>query len=128
MVRFYWIPILLSPCLPGDHAVQKALSGFGEVFLSTIVMGELIYGALRSFHKERNLDRLHEFASLLAVLPCDQETARYYGLIKHQLRKQGKPIPENDIWIAATALQHNLYLISRDKHFNQIEGVSLASY
>ena len=64
----------------------------------------------------------------MTVLPCDRDTARYYGLIKNQLRQQGKPIPENDIWVAATAQQHNLCLISRDKHFTQIEDLSLASY
>jgi tRNA(fMet)-specific endonuclease VapC len=112
----------------GDGGIQKALSDAPEVFLSIIVLGELIYGALRSFQTERNLNQINELANGMRVLPCDRETARYYGLIKNQLRQVGRPIPENDIWVAATARQHNLCLLSRDKHFNEIEGLFLAAY
>jgi tRNA(fMet)-specific endonuclease VapC len=83
---------------------------------------------LRSLQTEKNLKRLNEFIMNMGILPCDQETATYYGLIKNQLRHQGKPIPENDIWLAATARQQHLCLISHDKHFTHIAGLSLSSY
>ncbi len=63
-----------------------------------------------------------------AVLLCDVETARYYGDIKNQLRLKGRPLPENDIWIAAVALQHNLTLVTRDAHFQEIENLQVVGW
>lgn len=57
-------------------------------------------------------------------LACDAETAQHYGRIKQGLRRRGRPIPENDLWIAATALQHQLVLVTRDDHFYLIEGLA----
>ena len=62
------------------------------------------------------------------MLDCDTEIAREYGLIKSQLRQEGKPIPDNDIWIAAIARPHNLVLVSRDDHFREIEGFNLEQW
>jgi tRNA(fMet)-specific endonuclease VapC len=67
------------------------------------------------------LARIDEFAVNSVVLGCDIETAHWYGEIKNILRLKGRPLPENDIWIASIALQHNLTLITRDAHFNEIE-------
>lgn len=114
--------------LAGDDAVQKGLSAAEEVFLSTIVLGELFYGAFKSFHSEINVNKILELANQVPILACDRETARQYGLIKNRLRQQGKPIPENDLWVAASAQQHHLWLISRDKHFALIENLLLASF
>jgi tRNA(fMet)-specific endonuclease VapC len=55
-------------------------------------------------------------------------TARSYGKIKNQLKVKGSPIPENDIWIAALADQYQLLLITRDKHFNNIEAISIETW
>lgn len=66
---------------------------------------------------------LRQFAADNVILACDAETARLYGEVKNSLRKKGHPIPENDIWIAATALQHGLILVSRDEHFAEVEGL-----
>jgi tRNA(fMet)-specific endonuclease VapC len=57
------------------------------------------------------------------VLYIDEETTFSYGAIKTALRKKGKPIPENDIWIAAIVLRHNLTVVTRDKHFKEIDGL-----
>jgi len=57
------------------------------------------------------------------ILPCDAETAFWYGIVKDGLRRTGQPIPENDIWIAAIALQHGLTLATRDKHFQTVENL-----
>ena len=62
--------------------------------------------------------------NLLGYLPCDFDTARLYGRIKAELRRKGKPIPENDIWIAAAAIQYGLTLVTRDRHFDFIDGLS----
>lgn len=94
-------------------------------FLPSIVLGELYYGARKSGRVEANVQRVEDFVAHNAVLDCDAETARHYGLIREALRAKGKPIPENDIWIAALALQHDLTLVSRDAHFNEIDGLSV---
>jgi len=59
------------------------------------------------------------------ILGCDAETARRYGEIKFGLQQKGRPISENDIWIAAIAVQHELTLASRDGHFAEVEGLQV---
>ncbi|XOF33780.1 MAG: type II toxin-antitoxin system VapC family toxin [Candidatus Electrothrix sp. YB6] len=99
-----------------------------EVFIPAAVIGELFYGAKKSGRPEENCLRIEEFAADNAVLSCDTETARLYGEVKNNLRRKGRPIPENDIWIAATALQHDLTLVSRDVHFSAVEGIRLSKW
>jgi tRNA(fMet)-specific endonuclease VapC len=108
----------------GQSSVQRHFSRDSRLFLPTIVVGELWYGALRSARKDENLRRVTDMANSVAVLSCDVETARHYGEVKDHLRQKGRPIPENDLWIAAVALQHNLSLVSRDAHFDEIEGLN----
>jgi tRNA(fMet)-specific endonuclease VapC len=62
------------------------------------------------------------------VLDADSETDRYYGRILALLYKKGRPIPTNDVWIAATALQHNLTLITRDNHFAEIAKLKIKEW
>ncbi len=95
------------------------------LFLCVPVLGELRYGALASSRVEQNLERLEQFSKTVAVLHCDSETAMYYSTIRFDLRKKGRPIPENDVWIAAIARQHRLTLLSRDSHFREIEDLDL---
>ena len=59
------------------------------------------------------------------VIPCDESTARHYARLRNRLRGKGRPIPENDLWIAATASEHGLVLVTRDDHFDQVEGLSV---
>jgi tRNA(fMet)-specific endonuclease VapC len=103
-----------------EHLNQKQ-----EVFLCVPVLGELRYGALASIRVEQNLARLDQLAGSMPVLPCDQATAASYGVVKLQLRGKGKPIPENDVWIAALARQHELTLVTRDSHFESVDGLLL---
>jgi tRNA(fMet)-specific endonuclease VapC len=84
--------------------VQQHLERAVEVFTPIIVLGELYYGANKSSQVHENAIRITEFASRNAVLLCDIATARWYGQIKDALQKKGRPIPENDIWIAAIAV------------------------
>jgi len=107
----------------GEAAVKGNLAVADEVFVSSIVIGELCYGAQKSGRAKANLARIDEFAANNVVLGCDTDTARRYGEIKNALRAKGRPIPENDIWIAAIALQHDLTLVTRDTHFDEIENL-----
>jgi tRNA(fMet)-specific endonuclease VapC len=70
--------------------------------------------------------RIDEFAAANVVLECNSGTARRYGEIKNALREKGRPIPENDIWIAAIALQHDLTMATRDTHFSEITDLNVA--
>jgi len=111
-----------------EASVLQQLQQAVGIFLPCIVLGELYYGARKSGRAVANVQRVDEFASQNVVLPCDMETAQQYGIIKEALRAKGRPLPENDIWIAALALQHNLVLVSRDAHFNEIAGLTVAAW
>ena len=94
-----------------------------QIFVPAVVLGELYFGALKSQRQEANLRRVEEFATASNVLPVDADVARRYGEARDGLRRLGRPIPENDLWIAATALRHGLVLVTRDSHFDHVEGL-----
>lgn len=100
-----------------DPAVQKRLQADVQVFIPSIVLGELYYGAHNAARVAKNVERLDAFAQASSILVCNDATARVYGQVKAGLRRKGRPIPENDVWIAVLAQQYRLKLISRDKHF-----------
>jgi tRNA(fMet)-specific endonuclease VapC len=99
-----------------------------RLFLPVIVVGELYYGAHKSSRVAENLVRTEEFSGSIAVLGCDETTAEEYGRIKAALKAKGRPIPDNDIWIAAIAKQHSLVLATRDQHFSEVEGLLTESW
>ncbi len=109
----------------GEPAIVESVQRQAAVFLCVPVLGELRYGVQASARVDSNLTRLDEFAKALIVLPCDAQTAASYGNVKFDLRRKGRPIPENDVWIAAIARQHGLTLLTRDGHFREIEGVAV---
>lgn len=73
------------------------------------------------------MTKLEQFAEGRRILPCDLEAARQYGRLKNDLRAKGRPLPENDIWIAAVASHHDLVLATRDRHFRDVDGWSSRS-
>ncbi len=111
-----------------EPEIQEKLAHADEVFVPSVVIGELYFGANKSTRVKENLDRIEEFASCIVVLGCDLETARYYGEVKNALRIKGHPIPENDIWIAALALQYGATLVTRDTHFAEIDNLSTITW
>ena len=112
----------------GDPGALDHLADAEAVFVPSIVLGELYYGARKSNQPEANLARIDDFAANAVILACDGDTARRYGQVKDRLRRQGQPLPENDIWIAAIAIQHGLALATRDNHFGEVEGLSVAAW
>ncbi len=105
----------------GDDVVTKKIINADEIFIPNIVIGELYYGSYGSKKAKSNLKRLEEFILSTTVINTNIETARIYGYIKNELKKNGTPIPENDIWIAALAKQHSLKVLTRDSHFKSID-------
>jgi len=111
-----------------DSGVLRQLSAASQIFIPSIVLGELYYGANKSAHCKSNIIHIDNFALKNVVLVCDTDTARYYGQIKDHLRAKGNPIPENDIWIAAIAKQYRLTLVSRDNHFQVIKEIKMEQW
>jgi len=109
----------------GQPDVIAALQSKRELFLPVIVLGELYYGVHRSTRREANLERLQQFAQEVQVLDCTPETAKVYGEIKAALASKGSPIPENDSWIAALAIEHDAAVMTRDSHFSKVVGLSV---
>ena len=108
-----------------EPSLNKYILNADEVFIPCIVIGELYYGARKSSKIQENLNKIDEFAAGNTILSCDTNTAMIYGDIKNALKEKGKPIPENDIWIAAIARQYDLILITKDKHFSFVEKIKI---
>lgn len=94
-------------------------------YLPSIVLGELFLGAHRSQRVHQNLLDVKSVSRTFPVLPCNAGTAEAYGRLHARLLDKGRPLPENDIWIAAIAQQRGLTLITRDTHFQYIDFLSL---
>ncbi len=106
-----------------QHQFEAAI-----IYVPSIVIGELYFGAYQSRRITENIERIRNFTSLNTVLSCDAQTGDQYGQIRLQLKLKGHPIPENDIWIAATALRYDLTLVTRDEHFKSVDGLSLTKW
>lgn len=106
-----------------DPGVNKRISEAPEVFIPSIAIGELYFGACKSSRAKENQSLIDEFALNNTVLPCNADTGRLYGEIKNNLKEKGRPIPENDIWIAAIAKQFSLTLVTRDPYFESVENL-----
>jgi tRNA(fMet)-specific endonuclease VapC len=114
--------------LNGEAEVTARIDALPEVFLSIAVLGELYFGAANSGRPEANAARVSDFAGTCTLVVPDAETARRYGQLRVELKKKGRPIPENDLWIAASALQHGLTLATRDLHFGHVAGLDIEAW
>lgn len=118
----------VSALLAGDTELAEVLQGSTRHQLPSIVLGEYRYGLQRSRKRRRIEPWLDELERESEVLVVDAETARSYAAVREALRKEGHPIPENDVWIAALALQHSLPVVSRDVDFDAVEGLRRVSW
>lgn len=114
--------------LEGDDAVLSNLGHASEVFIPAIALGELFFGAAKSGRLSENAAKVERFAADRAIVPCDLDIAREYGRLKQQLKQKGRPLLENDIWIAAAASHHQMTLVTRDHHFREIENLVIADW
>lgn len=111
--------------LRGEERIAKKLYLQEQVYISVIVVGELLYGAYCLKNANKNIQKIRKFISKCVLLGIDASTAEIYAKIKHTLKELGRPIPENDIWIAAQSIQNDLILSTRDTHFKLISNVKL---
>ena len=112
----------------GNKMLADKINELPGFYISSIVLGELHVGINRVVNKSKHLNKLSSFLGLCSVLDVDSATAQFFGEITAALFKKGKPIPSNDVWIAATVRQHNLTLISRDKHFQEVENINIENW
>jgi tRNA(fMet)-specific endonuclease VapC len=115
-----------SALMRGDEEVAQFLDDAEIVYLSTIVAGELMAGFKGGSMERQNRLDLKEFiqkGGKTIIAKVGMETAERFALVKDALKHKGKPIPVNDIWIAAQCMETGAILLSRDQHFNAIEGL-----
>jgi tRNA(fMet)-specific endonuclease VapC len=121
--RFLLDTNIIIALLNGDEVVLSNLVQSPEVFIPSIALGELFFGAAKSGRPSENIDRVERFASGRAILLCDVDVAREYGRLKQRIHEKGRPLPENDIRIAAMATRHGMTLVTRESHFQEVEDL-----
>lgn len=110
----------VSALFQGDPALERILAADERHHLPVIVIGEYRFGLLGSRDREHLRGLLEILARESFVLPVDESTAEMYSRVRDELKRKGRPIPENDIWIAALARQHRQPVVSRDPHFDDV--------
>lgn len=110
----------------GHAQVGELFRHADEVFLSAVVVGELLAGFRRGSRFEQNLTELRTTldSPLVTFVPVGSVTADRYSRIVASLRNKGRPIPANDAWIAAHAMETGAYLVSADRHFEHVDGIA----
>ena len=109
----------------GANAVVDIIVKSQHIVFSPVVLGELMFGFYNGTRFKQNMEDLNEFLrhEIVELIPLGEITADRYSRIAHQLRKQGTPIPTNDIWIAAQAMEQGAEPITSDRHFEQLPGL-----
>src|SRR3989304_2851891 len=122
MTRFLLDTSAYSAFMLGHPEAKVALQRADEIVLTPVVLGELLAGFIRGKWRKKNERELRAFLSAprVQVIDLDEDTAQRYAVILNALWKAGSPIPTNDIWIAASAMQHGLRLLTRDAHYRQV--------
>lgn len=107
--------------LKNERAIVEKIINEEVINIPVITVGEMLFGANKSDNSEKNLSLYKDFFKCCEIFEITERTSEYYADIKYFLKKSGKPIPENDLWIAAIAKEHDFTLITRDKHFKNID-------
>ncbi|MGH9558904.1 MAG: type II toxin-antitoxin system VapC family toxin [Bryobacteraceae bacterium] len=118
----------LSAIANADSAITPAWTNAALIAIPVIVLGEYRYGIAQSRYRDQYETWLRTNLPSCLILNISQETADHYALVRVELRHSGKPIPANDIWIAALCREHNLPILSRDRHFDQVSGLRRLSW
>ena len=118
----------LSAFADGDPKLLRAMGTESELALPTIVLGEYFYGIRQSRLRAAYESWIEANLVFFEVLAVGRETAARYSEIRHELKAAGRPIPGNDLWIAAIARQHGLALLTRDRHFQAVHRLQVRSW
>ncbi|MBW2554132.1 MAG: type II toxin-antitoxin system VapC family toxin [Deltaproteobacteria bacterium] len=114
-----------SAFLRGNQQIKLSLQHADEIFLNPIILGEILAGFIMGKRERKNRAVLQEFLSSprVKIVPIDEETSERYGVITSHLRKDGTPIPTNDLWIAASAMQYGFKVLTTDKHYLKVSQI-----
>jgi tRNA(fMet)-specific endonuclease VapC len=112
----------LSAIADGDSAAVRLFSNATSIELPAIVLGEYRFGIAQSRRRKQYEKWLEQLIAATRFLPVDQETTSHYAQVRSELKKAGRPIPSNDLWIAALCRQQRLPLMSQDAHFDVVQG------
>lgn len=115
-----------SQLMLGREQVRQIVRGAEEVLLSAVVLGELLYGFRHGSRYERNVRGMRAFLDnpYVSLVPVGDTTADRYSRIAASLRAKGRPIPTNDVWLAAHAMETGADLVSADRHFEHVDGIA----
>ena len=111
--------------LNGDATLRNKLLALPEVILPMVAVGELLFGAENSSRSLKNLPLYLEFISTCTVVSLGRNTATIYAQTKLALKRKGRPIPTNDLWIAAQCIEHSWILVTEDTDFDYVDGLRL---
>jgi tRNA(fMet)-specific endonuclease VapC len=114
--------------LNNDAAVVAKVTSLPTIVLPLVVTGELLYGAENSARSLQNLARYLQFIQVCRVVSMGRETATTYSKVRYELKRKGRPIPENDIWIAAQCLEQGWTLVTDDQHFTYVANLSIVQW
>ena len=118
----------LSAFVDGEAGVGEVLRRQARAAIPVIVLGEFRYGIAHSRHRSAYEAWLDSHLASFEILEVTQETAVAYAALRVRLKRSGRPLPANDAWIAALALQHQLPVLSRDAHFDAVPGLERESW
>jgi predicted nucleic acid-binding protein len=113
----------ISALFAGDAALDRLLGRAPAHEVPAIVIGEYRYGLARSRQRRTLLPLLEQLVAASTVLSVTASTAAVYAGVREALRAKGRPIGENDVWISALAIEHDLDVVSLDQHFDQVAGL-----
>ena len=114
---------VITKLLDKNPAAITLIQKIEKYFTSVVVVGELYFAAANSSRREANFENFRKVLSCMEIIPLDDAVCMSYSEIKLELKKKGKPIPDNDIWIAACAHAHDLSVATFDLHFSEISQI-----
>ena len=118
----------LSGFVDGEPGLGLRLAAEARVAIPVIVLGEFRYGISGSRHRQTYERWLDDYLPDFDILEVSSQTAIVYARIRTALKKSGRPIPANDAWIAAIAIEHRLPILTRDEHFDAVPGLIRATW
>jgi tRNA(fMet)-specific endonuclease VapC len=113
----------LSATADREPAALELVARAERIAVPVIVLGEYRLGIAQSRHCTSYKNWLRDWITAVTVLDIEEETTQHYAAIGLELKKKGRPIPANDLWIAALCRQHSLPIVSRDRHFDLVSGI-----
>jgi len=119
-----------SAFMKGNINIKHSLQKSREIYVNSIIIGELLYGFIKGKKDRENRLILQDFLSSprVQLIDIDEETSERYAVIKNYLTMEGTPLPVNDIWISASAMQYGLKVLTTDKHYLKIPQIMVEYY